>query len=228
MKETLRDHQGLVKQLNQELSDLRVRTVSKNNTRANAAREITLFDLRSSIRSQTTHSAPVYTPYKEQPDLLHRPKSNRVRIKLPTETVLNETADLSHTSSYISFVQEAKSSLERLEREAQELELSYKQVHSRILRGTTGDTHQYNFDFSQDQIYTSTIDPNAYTPQLNPIIEIPNSLEIQLFSTTSIHSDKPLSSFPLSSLTDINLTAGINQSCMGNSMMTYLSGLMLV
>ena len=220
LKETLRDHQGLVKQLNQELSELRVRTANKNNTRANTAREITPFDLRSSIRSQTTHSAPVYAPYKEQPDLLHRPKSNRVRIKLPTETVLNETADLSHASSDISFVQEAKASLERLEREAQELELSYKQVHSRILRGTTGDTHQYNFDFSQDQIYTSTIDPNAYTPQLNPIIEIPNSLEIQLFSTTSIHSDKPVSSFPLSSLTDINLTAGIYQSCLGEERST--------
>ena len=194
LKETLRDSQFLVKQLNQELSDLRVKTVSdKNNARANTAREATQFDsnsLKSSLRAHT-YSAPMYSPPKAQPDPLHRHKSNRVRIKLPvTDTLLNESADFSLASSDISFVQEAKTSLERLEREAQELELSYKQVHSRILRGTDPSID------SSHQLYTSSIDPTAYTAQLNPIIEYGDGTK-------------------LSSLTDINLTAGINQSLLG-------------
>ena len=196
LKETLRDNQLLVRQLNQELSDLRVKSAG-NKTRAN--RDVTQFDsnpMKSSLRPHT-HSGTMDTPTKEQPDLLHKPKSNRVRIKLPaTDTVFNETADFSTASSEISFVQEAKASLERLEREAQQLELSYKQVHSRILRGT--DSQFSAIDFSQDKLYTSTIDPKAYLPVISE------------YKQTQM--DNHMS---LSSLSSINLTAGVNQSPLG-------------
>ena len=196
LKETLRDNQLLVRQLNQELSDLRVKSAG-NKTRA--SRDVTQFDsnpIKSSLRPHT-HSGTMDTPTKEQPDLLHKPKSNRVRIKLPaTDTVFNETADFSTASSEISFVQEAKASLERLEREAQQLELSYKQVHSRILRGT--DSQFSALDFSQDKLYTSTIDPKAYLPV------------IAEYKQTQMDNN-----MSLSSLSSINLTAGVNQSPLG-------------
>ncbi|KAI6647315.1 hypothetical protein LOD99_12312 [Oopsacas minuta] len=208
LKETLRDHQMLVKQLNHELSDLRVRTANSTRTRE------THFDshpIKSSLRNQTLHSAPpLFTHTKDQPDLLNKPKLSRVRIKLPTnnitETAFNDTGDISLAGSDVSFVQEAKSSLERLEREALELEHSYKQVHSRILRGTAMDKHYKSTDIFQDFPYASTLDPNAFLQQ----IQFQSRKELKL--PTEIPTDKSLPSFSLTSLTDINLTAGVNIS----------------
>ena len=200
LKETLRDHQLLAKQLNHELSELRIRT--SNSSRG---REATQFDpprIKSSLRSHTAYSAPpTFSPPKLQPDLLNRPKSNRVRIKLPShsiESAFNDTMDISQSGSEISFVQEAKSSLERLEREAQELEHSYKKVHSRILRGTAVEYSSNNF--LQDIHYTSTIDPNALlqSQRFKPITESRREM-----------FEKSIPSLSLTSLTDMNFTTDV-------------------
>ena len=198
LKDTLRDHQLLAKQLNHELSELRVRTSSSSRVR-----ETTQFDpprIKSSLRSHTAYSAPpTYSPPKLQPDLLSRPKSSRVRIKLPShsvESAFNDTMDVSQSGSEISFVQEAKSSLERLEREAQELEHSYKKVHNRILRGTAVESN----NFIQDIHYTSTIDPNALLQsyRFQPVTESGREM-----------FEKSIPSFSLTSLTDMNLTTDV-------------------
>lgn len=205
LKDSLKDHQLLAKQLNHELSELRIRT--SNSSRA---REATRFDpppIKSSLRSQTAHPAlAAYSPPKLQPDLLNRPKSSRVRIKLPshsfsTESAFNDTMDMSQSGSEISFVQEARSSLERLEREAQELEQSYKKVHNRILRGTAVEHSSSNF--LQDTHYTSTIDPNTMlqSHRFKPITEPGREM-----------FEKSIPSFSLTSLTDINLTADLKSS----------------
>ena len=195
LKDALRDHQDLVKQLTQELTELKIRTGNISKRSRPGRESLESQPLKSSLRPLSAQSAPPQL-LPEHPDPLPKQKSARVRIRLPPtpDSTLNETADVSHSLSEISFVQEAKSSLERLEREAQELEQSYKNVHHRILRGATMDDPIQSILTQYQQPFTSTIDPR------------------KILQKFEVLPDKLVPTASLTSLSDLNLTAGVNES----------------